>query len=83
MEKNYKNLKIEELDFSKSKDGLIPAVIQDDVTLKVLMLGYMNRESLEKTLQSGKVTFYSQPQQGNSLDKGGDKRQLYGGCGYL
>ncbi|MDY2650733.1 MAG: phosphoribosyl-AMP cyclohydrolase, partial [Candidatus Egerieousia sp.] len=59
MEKNYKNLKIEELDFSKSKDGLIPAVIQDDVTLKVLMLGYMNRESLEKTLQSGKVTFYS------------------------
>ena len=59
MEKNYKNLKIEELDFSKSKDGIIPAVIQDDVTLKVLMLGYMNRESLEKTLQSGKVTFYS------------------------
>lgn len=59
MEKNFKNLKIKELDFAKNADGLIPAVVQDDATLKVLMLGYMNREALERTLESGRVTFYS------------------------
>lgn len=46
-------------DFGKSPDGLLPAVIQDARTQIVLMLGYMNRESLEKTMESGKVTFYS------------------------
>ena len=40
-------------------DGLIPAVIQDDRTLQVLMLGYMNREAYEKSLTEGRVTFYS------------------------
>lgn len=48
-----------ELDFKKSPDGLIPAIVQDDRTLKVLMLGYMNEEALQRTLESGKVTFYS------------------------
>lgn len=47
------------IDFSKSKDGLIPAIIQDSETKKVLMLGYMNSESLQKTLDTQKVTFFS------------------------
>jgi len=45
-------------DFKKS-DGLIPAVIQDDRTKEVLMLGYMNEEALAKTKSEGLVTFYS------------------------
>lgn len=39
--------------------GLVPAVVQDAVTLRVLMLGYMNSESLQATLDSGRVTFFS------------------------
>ncbi len=39
--------------------GLIPAIIQDSKTGEILMLGYMNRESLEKTIKEGKVHFYS------------------------
>jgi phosphoribosyl-ATP pyrophosphohydrolase/phosphoribosyl-AMP cyclohydrolase len=41
------------------QDGLLPAVIQDAATLRVLMLGYMDRAALEATLASGRVTFYS------------------------
>lgn len=52
----------EELDFEKG-DGLVPAIIQDHQSLQVLMLGYMNRESLDKTLKEGKVTFYSRSKQ--------------------
>ncbi len=48
-----------QIDFQKSPDGLVPAIIQDAVTNKVLMLGYMNRESVEKTVSEGKVTFFS------------------------
>ena len=47
------------IDFSKSYDGLIPAVIQDFKTHKVLMLGYMNQEAIDQTLSTGKVTFFS------------------------
>lgn len=47
------------IDFDKYPDGLAPAVIQDFDTQKVLMLGFMNAEALEKTLSGGKVTFYS------------------------
>ncbi len=47
------------VDFSKSADGLVPAIVQDACTHRVLMLGYMNRESLDRTLNEGKVTFYS------------------------
>lgn len=47
-----------QVDFTKS-DGLVPAVVQDSITHKVLMLGYMNSEALQKTLDSGKVTFFS------------------------
>lgn len=46
-------------DFSKTADGLIPAIIQDNTTKKILMLGYMNAEALETTKTLGKVTFYS------------------------
>ncbi|MGR3811461.1 bifunctional phosphoribosyl-AMP cyclohydrolase/phosphoribosyl-ATP diphosphatase HisIE [Jiulongibacter sp. NS-SX5] len=45
--------------FSKNADGLLPAVIQDQWTLKVLMLGYMNQEAFDKTLSEKKVTFFS------------------------
>lgn len=46
------------LDFYKS-NGLIPVIIQDELTLQVLMLGYMNEEAFEKTKREGKVTFFS------------------------
>ncbi|MFT3844029.1 MAG: bifunctional phosphoribosyl-AMP cyclohydrolase/phosphoribosyl-ATP diphosphatase HisIE [Lacibacter sp.] len=46
-------------DFKKYADGLVPAVIQDYKTGKVLMLGFMNEEALQKTEQSGQVTFFS------------------------
>ena len=49
---------LESLDWEKV-DGLIPAVIQDSETGQVLMLGYMNRQALQKTLSVGKVTFWS------------------------
>ncbi len=47
------------IDFSKSPDGLVPAIIQDNTTGKVLMLGYMNAEALEKTQKEQRVTFFS------------------------
>ncbi len=47
-----------ELDFNKM-GGLTPAIVQDDVTGEVLMLGFMNQAAYEKTLQSGYVTFFS------------------------
>ena len=46
------------IDFEKM-NGLVPAIIQDNTTRNVLMLGYMNREAFEKTLATGKVTFWS------------------------
>ncbi len=46
-------------DFNKNADGLLPAIIQDEQTKNILMLGYMNEAALEKTLQSKKVTFFS------------------------
>ena len=45
--------------FSKSQNGLLPAIIQDSVTKTVLMLGYMNREAFQKTKETKQVTFYS------------------------
>ena len=47
-----------EIDFEK-QGGLVPAIIQDNTTKNVLMLGYMNREAYDKTVASGKVTFWS------------------------
>ncbi len=51
------------IDFSKSAQGLIPAIIQDSETKSVLMLGYMNAESYQKTLDTQKVTFFSRYKQ--------------------
>ncbi|MBQ3634804.1 MAG: bifunctional phosphoribosyl-AMP cyclohydrolase/phosphoribosyl-ATP diphosphatase HisIE [Bacteroidales bacterium] len=51
------------MDFSKDTRGLVPAIIQDSVTGKVLMLGYMNEEALEKTRNEGRVTFFSRSRQ--------------------
>lgn len=48
-----------EVEFGKYADGLAPAIVQDSVTDKVLMLGFMNREALDKTMSDGKITFYS------------------------
>ena len=51
-----------QIDFEKG-GGLVPAIIQDPTTGKVLMLGYMNQEAYEKTMATGKVTFYSRSRQ--------------------
>lgn len=58
---NFKELS-NQIDFEKG-DGLVPAIIQDVKTQKVLMLGYMNKESYNKTIESGKVTFFSRSKQ--------------------
>ena len=47
------------INFSKYSDKLVPAIIQDNSTGKVLMLGFMNEEALNKTIADGKVTFFS------------------------
>lgn len=59
---DFNDKKIEELDFSKG-DGLIPVVVQDSQTDKVLMLGYMNQEALVKTMNEKRVTFFSRSKQ--------------------
>ena len=51
-----------ELDWEKT-DGLMPVIVQHAVSGEVLMLGYMNPEALDKTLESGKVTFFSRTKQ--------------------
>lgn len=52
-----------EINFDKNGDGLVPAIIQDAVTKNILMLGYMNQEALDKTLETKKVTFFSRSKQ--------------------
>ncbi|HEX2847445.1 MAG TPA: bifunctional phosphoribosyl-AMP cyclohydrolase/phosphoribosyl-ATP diphosphatase HisIE [Chitinophagaceae bacterium] len=52
-----------QINFSKYSDGLVPVIVQDSTTAKVLMLGFMNEEALEKTRQIKKVTFYSRSKQ--------------------
>lgn len=51
-----------EIDFEKC-DGLVPAIIQDAQTKNVLMMGYMNPEAYQKTIETGKVTFWSRSRQ--------------------
>ena len=51
------------IDFEKSADGLVPAIVQDAQTNKILMLGYMNSEAFEKTGETRKVTFFSRSRQ--------------------
>ena len=60
---NTKQQKVQmELNFEKL-NGLVPAIIQDNCTGKVLMLGFMNREAYEKTVETGLVTFFSRTRQ--------------------
>lgn len=47
------------IDFNKNNDGLVPVIIQDNTTKNVLMLGYMNQEAFEKTIETNQVTFFS------------------------
>jgi len=54
---------IEQINWDKDPDGLVPAVVQDADTKDVLMLGFMNRAALEKTLAEGKVTFWTRSRQ--------------------
>ena len=49
----------DDFNLEKCADGLLPVIVQDAATLKVLMLGYMNREAYEKTVAEGRVTFFS------------------------
>lgn len=51
------------INFDKNNDGLVPAIIQDNTTKNVLMLGYMNQEAYDKTLETKKVTFFSRSKQ--------------------
>ncbi len=51
------------IDFQKNSDGLVPAIIQDAATKNILMLGYMNAEAYEKTIETKKVTFFSRSKQ--------------------
>jgi phosphoribosyl-ATP pyrophosphohydrolase/phosphoribosyl-AMP cyclohydrolase len=50
---------LDKIDFSKYTDGLVPAIVQDIETSKVLMLGFMNAAAIETTLSTKKVTFFS------------------------
>lgn len=53
------------VDFKKYQDGLVPVIVQDELTRNVLMLGFMNQEALDQTLKSNRVTFFSRKK--NSL----------------
>ncbi len=53
----------DDFNLSKTGDGLLPVIIQDATTLKVLMLGYMDRAAFEKTVAEGRVTFFSRSKQ--------------------
>ena len=64
-----------EIDYKKYADGLVPAIVQDDKTGKVLMLGFMNEEAVAKTQQLGKVTFYSRSK--NRLWTKGEESENY------
>lgn len=52
-------MKFDDFNFSKLADSLLPVIVQDAVTLKVLMLGYMNREAFDRTVETGHITFWS------------------------
>ena len=51
-------MNIDDINFKKGA-GLVPAIVQDSISRRVLMLGYMNRDSLMRTIETGKVTFFS------------------------
>ena len=65
------------IDFSKG-NGLVPVVIQDNNTLQVLMVGYMNEEAFKKTMKEKKVTFFSR-----SKSRLWTKGETSGNCLYV
>ena len=65
--------------FNKSTNGLLPAIVQDAQTQKILMLGYMNAEAWDKTQKSGLVTFFSRSKN-RLLDQGGKKWESLNFC---
>ena len=56
-------MKFSDFNLDKTGDGLLPVIIQDATTLKVLMLGYMNEEAFGKSVETGLVTFWSRTRQ--------------------
>ena len=58
-EQNINPVQFSDFKLEKTGDGLLPVIIQDDRTLKVLMLGYMNEEAFDRTVAEGRVTFFS------------------------
>jgi phosphoribosyl-AMP cyclohydrolase / phosphoribosyl-ATP pyrophosphohydrolase len=73
-----------QLDFDKL-DGLLPAIVQDAATGDVLMLGFMNVEAWEKTLRTGKVTFFSRTRnvlwtKGETSGNFLDVKEIYSDC---
>lgn len=56
-------MEFNDFNLSKNADGLLPVIVQDATTLRVLMLGYMNAEAFEQTVSTGLVTFYSRSRQ--------------------
>ena len=56
-------MRFSDFNLSKNSDGLLPVIIQDSATLKVLMLGYMDEAAFDKTVADGKVTFFSRSRQ--------------------
>lgn len=63
------------LNYNKYKDGLVPAIVQDASTGKVLMLGFMNEEALNTTISTKKVTFFSRTK--NRLWTKGEESKIY------
>lgn len=63
MQKATVDFTIDSIRFDKYTDGLLPAIVQDATSRKVLMLGFMNVAAWQKTLETGKVTFYSRSRQ--------------------
>ncbi len=60
--KEFENIDADRIDWDKG-DGLVPAIVQDAATSRVRMLGYMNREALAQTMETGKVTFFGRSKQ--------------------
>lgn len=56
-------MQFSDFNLSKCADGLLPVIVQDATTLRVLMLGYMNKEAYDKTVAEGRITFYSRTRQ--------------------
>lgn len=79
------NMSFEDFDLSKTGDGLLPVIIQDANTLRVLMLGYMNKEAFDKTVAEGRVTFFSRTRQqlwtkGETSGNWLGVREMYADC---